>query len=286
MKLTTIQAAKQLSVTDRHVRRLINDGTLPAERDGKEWLIEEEAVRLYQDGSTKKIKESLDQMVEFADYMIASPDTIEQLRQRNLPIKSTFVTYDDYLSKLFKEKRDQAEQIIEHLPQLDERIANGVANALYNEFRECYVLGVNGAAIILAIILLEYAMKHKIYEMILETNPDAGWKRVESKDFKWCVEQLKEHGVITENEETDLYDFNTNIRNNYIHYKIRKMISNMYLQELPALNVATGEITIHRDVFVKDMPHLWFSAKKKLDAESVRLISLFCLDWTNKLLTN
>jgi excisionase family DNA binding protein len=42
--LTTDQAAERLGVTPRRVRQLIASGALPAERLGRDWLIQEEAL--------------------------------------------------------------------------------------------------------------------------------------------------------------------------------------------------------------------------------------------------
>jgi excisionase family DNA binding protein len=42
--LTTDQAAARLGITPRRVRQLIASGALPAERLGRDWLIEEAAL--------------------------------------------------------------------------------------------------------------------------------------------------------------------------------------------------------------------------------------------------
>jgi len=41
MALTTKQAAERLEISLRRVQRLIQDGLLPAERIGRDWLIQE-----------------------------------------------------------------------------------------------------------------------------------------------------------------------------------------------------------------------------------------------------
>jgi excisionase family DNA binding protein len=284
MKLTTIQTAERLNITDRHVRRLIAEEKLPAERIGKEWLIDEQAVTLFEQGVTEKIKEKMDEMVSYSNYIVANPDTIEKMQQRNLPIKSTFISYEDYLDKLFREKREQAGKLIKDLPLLDDKLGSATALALYNEFRECFVMGVNGAAITLAIVLLDYASKHRLFEEKKKITPDAGWGSVENLQLGETIKQLKEVGAVSEDEEAQLLRFNTEIRNNYMHYKIRELIKDMVIFELPSININTGEVTIHKNVDIKTMPHLWFSAKKKLDAKTVNDISAFCINWVNRLL--
>ncbi len=286
MKLTTIQAAERLSITDRHVRRLIAEGKLPAEREGKEWLLDEEAVMLFEQGVTEKLKEKMDELVANSNYIVASPDTIEKLQKRNLPIQSTFVSYEDYLDKLFKEKREKAGDLIKNLPLLDEKLGSATAEALYNEFRECFVLGVNGAAITLAIVLLDYASKHRLLEEKKRITPDAGWRSVEDLPLGDTIKKLREVSVISKEEEAQLLRFNSEIRNSYMHYKIRELIKDMVIFELPSINIHTGEVTIHKNVDVKTMPHLWFSAKKKLDAKTVNELSTFCIRWVNRFLKN
>lgn len=285
MKLTTNQVAERLKISNRHVRRLITDGKLPSlKRDGKEWFIEEEAVSLYEQGHSKDIKKKLDILSEYADYIIANPETIKNLQEKNLPFNSQVITYENYLDRLFKEKRVKAEIRIKNLPLLDSNIGNPQISALYDEFRECFVLGVNGAAITLAIILLEYACKYRLLISKGKTPSASGWKSVDGLLFKETIEKLYIKKAINDFEKEQLLSFNDDIRNNYMHYKIRKIIKDMIILELPKLNVKTGEIVIQKDVDVKKIPQLWFSAKKRNDEIMIISIASFCIDWTNKLI--
>lgn len=283
-KMTTSQVAERLKISDRHVRRLISEGKLLALREGKEWVVEEEALILFEQGVTQQLKEKMDEMIKNTDYIVASPDTIEKLQQKKLPIQSNFITYENYLDDLFKEKRKKASELIKKLPLLDEKLGSATALALYNEFRECFVLGVNGAAITLAIVLLDYASKHKLFLEKKKTNPNAGWSSVEGLQLGETIKQLREAGVVNEEELAQLLTFNSKIRNSYMHYKIQELIKDMVILEIPSFNIYTGEVTLHKNVDVKTMPHLWFSAKKKRDAETVAEISAFCISWVNKFL--
>lgn len=284
MKLTTQQTAVRLKITDRHVRRLIAEKKLPALREGKEWLVEENAIVLYEQGLSKEIKKKLDEMLTYSSYIVANPSTIEQMQKKNLPIHSRFISYEEYLDNLFEEKRSKAREIIELLPLFDTKVGNAVAESLYNEFRECFVLGVNGAAITLAIVLLDYSTKHRLLMFKRETNPSTDWKSVEGMQLGDTIKALGDAGLLTEEEKAQLMRFNSRVRNSYMHYKIRELVKDMMIFELPTLNVRTGEVVVHKDVDVKTMPHLWFSAKKKLDATTVVDISTFCINWANKLL--
>ena len=290
MKLATNQVAKRLKVTERHVRRLIDEKKLIAEKQsGKDWMITESSVETFE-ARNEKIKTAVDSFIKDfgASVIITSQETSDKLKGDGLPIQSKFIPFDEYLVTLFQEKREQAESKIRELPLFDENIGDAVASSLYNEFRECFVLSVNGAAITLAIILLEYAMKKRIYRERKEVCARTEWKKIEKFSFLKSIEALKNVDVFDDKKKLVFTNFNTEVRNNYMHYKVLQLIkdADMFISELPALNIHTGEVVIHKNVDVKEMPHLWFSAKKKFDNDAVINISEFCIKWTNILLRN
>lgn len=286
MKFTTSATAKRLNITERHVRRLIDEQKLVAEREfGKDWLITEASIKAFE-LRNEKIKAAMDSFIKDfgTTMMVTSPETSKRLQEDGLPIQSKFIPFDEYLVSLFQEKRKQAEEKVKQLPLLDDSLGDAVATSLYNEFRECFVLSVNGAAITLAILLLEHAMKRRIYIERLKTEPQTDWTKIEGMSFVKTVEALKE--ILTEADYQSMLRFNSEVRNNYIHYKIQTLIkdADMYISKLPVLNMNTGEAEVLENVDIKSMPQLWFSAKKKLDEDAVVGISNFCIRWVNKLL--
>lgn len=286
MKLTTADVAKRLKITERHVRRLIDEEKLSAEKGaGKDWLITETSVRAFE-LRNEKIKAAMDSFVQKygSTMMVMSTETSNRMVEDGLPIQSKFIPFDEYLISLFQEKRKQAGEKIKQLPLLDDDLGDAVAASLYNEFRECFVLGVNGAAITLAIMLLEYAMKRRIYIEQFENKQQPKWEDIESMSFIGTVSDLKKY--ITNTQHKALLEFNDTVRNNYIHYKVKNLISdaNMYIEKLPVLNTNTGEAEVLENVEIKTMPQLWFSAKRKLDEDVVIGISTFCIKFVNKLL--
>ena len=68
------------------------------------------------DEKDKKLEEILNKLAQNSSFISASPETIAKLRERGLPIKSTFTTYREYLDKLFAEKRRIADEMINKFP--------------------------------------------------------------------------------------------------------------------------------------------------------------------------
>ena len=232
-----------------------------------------------------EIQKKLDNLVKNSDLFVAAPDTIRQLQAQGLPVKSIFTTYQEYLDKLFAEKRQLANEIINKLPHLDQHIANSTISSLYEELKECFVLGIPGASITLAIILLDVACKFRLYDERKKVNNKSGWKSVEELHLREAIMELKTRKVITEIEKKRLLAFNKEVRNSYLHYKIQKLVRDMILAELPSVNIETGDVTIEKNVKPENRPFLWFSAKKVLDKQTVESRVKFCVNWVNKLLS-
>ena len=230
------------------------------------------------------VQKKLDELVKNSDLFLASPDTIQHLQEKGLPIKSVTQTYSEYLDELFKKRRAQADEIINDLPLIDESIANATVQSLYEEFKESFLMGINGAAIVLAILLLDLSAKYRLYEERLKKNPKASWTPIEEMLLGEVIRELRVHEAITETEETALLSFNSKIRNNYLHYNIKKLVKGIIAEELRGVNVKTGEEIIERNVKAESRPHLWFFAKKVLDKKTIVERTNFCIKWVNKLL--
>lgn len=230
------------------------------------------------------IQKKLDEMVKNSDMFIATPDVIKNLQEKGLPIKSVLTTYQEYLDKLFAERRKIANELVDKLPHLDEGVANGTITSLYEELKECFVMGIPGASITLAIILFDIAAKFRLFDERKEENPKTSWKSIEDLHLREVIIELAGYSVITEDEKMELLEFNKEIRNNYLHYNIQKLVKDMILGELPSMNVDTGVVTIERNVQPAERPYLWFSAKRVLDRKTVILRVDFSIKWVNKFL--
>lgn len=286
MKIFTVQqAALQVGVSEQHMRKLIKDKVVKATRLGKRkyGIPESELDNLKSDkDKTKDMEKQIEEFARHADAFIASPDTIEQLKEAGMPIKSVFTTYEQYVDKLFSEKRKVAGELIWQLPRLKENIANSTVAALYEELKETFILGINGASIVLGIMLLEISAKFRLYEEMKKMNASAKWESVEDMYLIDVIKALYDpYKVINPDELKELEKFNYNVRNNYFHYNIQKLIKGMVLLELPSFNIRTGKIAIEKNVEASDRPFLWFSAKRVLDRQTVVSKISFCVQWVN-----
>lgn len=230
------------------------------------------------------VQKELNELVKQSDLFVSSPETIERLKARGLPIKSIFITYKEYLEKLFTEKRKIADDLIGKLPILDANIANATIYALYEELKECFVLGIPGAGITLSVILLETALKYRLFEERSKKDQNSKWEDIEQIDFKRTINDLFSQKVITKEEKKELNDFNLETRNPYIHYNIKRLVKDMILQEMSSVDIETGVVTKLKNIKPSEYPSLWFSAKRVLDKKTIVLVSTFCVDWVNKIL--
>lgn len=231
------------------------------------------------------LKDKLDELAKNSDFIVSSPDAIERLKAQGIPIKSTFITYKEYLDKLFEEKRKVAEKLIEDLPRLDERIANATIQSLYDEIKETFILGIPGAGITLSLILLELSLKYRLFNKRLEDDPNSKWDYIEQIDFTKTVNALRNKEIISPKEKKELEKFNLEVRNPYIHYNIKKLIKGMKITKLPSINIETEEVTIHHNVKPESNTYLWFSAKRFLDKKLIKSYAGYCIGWANKLLS-
>lgn len=235
-----------------------------------------------------KKDEELDQLLKSASsdatHFVSSPDTIEKLRAKGIKIEEKFITYDEYFEKLIKQKRKNAIALLQQLPLLDKSIANGVVQTIYEEIRASYGLGIFTSTIFNSIVLLEYAMKIRIFEERRKMDPTSQWEEIEKLNMKSLISRLYKMKIIDENEREILDDFNLKVRNPYLHINIHKLIDGIYANNIQRVDIKTKEVTEENEVDVTKRPELWFMAKNFYDRSRVLDILRFCVKWTNDLL--
>lgn len=132
--------------------------------------------------------------------------------------------------------------------------------------------------------MLELALKYRLYAERVKDDPNSSWEHIEQIDLTKVINDLRKRNIITQEQKSELDKFNTEARNDYIHYKIRNMIKNLKAKELTSVNIKTGEVTIHKDIKALDRSELWFSAKKALDKKTLTNKVNFCISWVNYVL--
>lgn len=241
------------------------------------------------DDKDKELEDKLNEIVKSmgdTGFIIANPETIKRLKDRGLPFQSRFITYKEYLDKLFKDKRKLAEEIIGDLPLINNEIAHSAVQSLYEQVRECYALGIFGATITLSSVLLELSLKYRLHKERTKSDPNYKWEEIEKLNFAGTLSGLKKIGVLSQEEWDVLNNFNIEVRNPYIHYNIKKLVRDVMIRELPVVKIETGEKKIHKDVKIVERPYLWFTGKKFLDKAQVNHVLNFCIGWVNKILSN
>lgn len=231
-----------------------------------------------------ELKKILDETSKGATHIVSTPDTIEKLKAQGLPIEEKFITYEDYFEKLVAEKRKSAVPLLRQLPLLDKTIANSVIAAIYEEVRASFGLGIFTSVIFNSIVLLEFAMRVRVYEERLKKDPNSDWSYTEQLKMKDLIRQLRKMEIVDDKESEVLDDFNDKFRNPYLHINIHKMIKGIYANDVKRLDIKTNKVSIENDIDVSKHRHLWFLAKKFYDKTYVLHVLNFCVHWTNKLL--
>lgn len=231
-----------------------------------------------------KLEKLLDETSKNATHFVSSPDTIEKMKAMGLPIEEKFITYEEYFEKLVAHKRKNAVSLLKQLPLLDDTIANSVISAIYEEIRASFALEIFTSTIFNSIVLLEYAMRVRVYDERLKKDPNSEWERVERLTMRRLISQLKEMKIINNKDRKALDSFNDKFRNPYLHINIHKMIKGIYANDVKKVDIKTKKMEIKNKVDVSKHPQLWFLAKKFYDRSYVLNVLKFCIDWTNKLL--
>lgn len=231
------------------------------------------------------IKQLLDQMVKDSNLMIAKPETIDQLIKAGIKFDSPKpLTKEEYLDQLFEERKKIAFVQIDQLPS-PPQLANPTMQSLYVEITECILFGLNGAAITLSGIMVEFALKRAIVDKRMEDGEKglSMWDFVETLDFGKSIKEAYELKIITDEDKKKLTYLKNEIRNPYNHYNIKKIIKDAVAGKVKILHLDTKK-TEEKDLPAVENPHLWFSAKKFADRERVIKVFLTADTWVKRLL--
>ncbi len=217
------------------------------------------------------VNEVLGRHINDATQFVASTSTLQQMIQKGLKLdEHTPESKEDYLNRVFDERKRLAKEIIDKLP-LKPDIPLPPILSLYDEIGECILFGLNGAAISLSAVLVEFAIKHAIVDRNsgVEIYDKAEWTRVEKKELGPVIAEAEKLNLFDEAGIKKLIHFKNNIRNPYLHYNIKEITKGVVMTEAFAYNVETNKMEKHRNLKAEDNPFLWQMGKEKVDADTV-----------------
>lgn len=220
----------------------------------------------------KDINQFLTDLVKGSTHIIASPKTIKDMISQGVKFDepSTKKSSEELISDLFDQRKEQALKLklFNDFPQAP-NIATPTITSLYDEIRECILLGLNGAAISLSAVLVEFSLKHAIVKFNKGKEYDKNeWDRIENIELAEAVIEAKRLGILNDIWVNLLTDFKDNLRNPYLHYNIKKITRNVIAGKTKRLEIATKKVT-EEDIPAEDNPVVWTLAKKFVDREHV-----------------
>ncbi len=213
----------------------------------------------------------LESLVGDATQIVSGPGAIEELEKRGVVFdKQQLKTTEHFIDELFAKRREKALAIIKEFPA-PPQLAIPTINSLYDEIRECILFGLNGAAITLSAILVEFALKHAIVNHTKKGSDiryKNEWDRLEGKELGPVIKEVAELKIIGEEERKNLDRFRKETRNLYLHYNIKKITAGVVMKNAKRVDIATATVE-KQDLTTEDNPIIWQSAKKFVDKESV-----------------
>lgn len=133
----------------------------------------------------------------------------------NFVMENTFKMFFPDAS-LLDERRKNPPPVLPMGPALDAYTA-----FLHEEMRQCYLQGLDHAAIVTACAVLEFTIKAAIF---FEEDIKAGrefdqakWDEIEGMEFSPLISRARSVGIITKDGHRVLDGFRKAVRNNYMH---------------------------------------------------------------------
>lgn len=171
---------------------------------------------------------------------IVSPRTARELIAAgvkvNIPEEPSII---DKIESLY-ENRYLYSETFEHLPQPPKYYP--AIKSIYDEIIDCIVFGVNGAAITLSGILVEYVLKYASYKTELGASPynEEKWAEIVGITFNASISRATKNRLLTKEIKNELRRFKDTVRNPYSHYNLSKITENLTVP-MTLINRKTGE---------------------------------------------
>jgi len=231
----------------------------------------------------KGIENIMKELAKSSGRIIVNPETLDQLKRLGLPFG---VIPAPTIEELFEERKKNAIEKVKQLPALPQGLPPAI-QALYQEIRECIFFGLNGAAITMSSILIEFVVKHAAFVKeaggYQEMDPQK-WDQFENMELGPAINRAKRAGLLDSKMAKRLHSFRETIRNPYNHYNIKKITENVVAKKIKRLDTKTGEIE-ELDIAAKDNPMIQTQAKPFMDEYHVMAVFHFADEVVKHLLT-
>lgn len=215
----------------------------------------------------KDIERLISQLAEQSQIQIANPSDLQRLVEQGvLSQKPQERTLAESVEILFETRKKVAVELAARMPG-EPPPGHPSIDSLYNEIRESILFGLNGAAITLCGILVEYALKYAAYTIDvggLQKYDPGLWDNYETKTFGPAVDAAAAFGLLTPDWVKALKSFKDTVRNPYNHYNIKKITKDVVAKGVKILKLDTGEIE-EKDIPALDSPVIQTQAKPFID---------------------
>lgn len=221
----------------------------------------------------KDIEKLMEGLAKGSDRIIVHPETLEELKRLGVPFN---VIPAPTIEDLFEKRKQNAILKAEQLPALPQELPPAI-EALYQEIRECVFFGLNGAAITMASILIEFVLKHAsfIKEAGGYQNADPEkWDEFENMELGPAINRAKRTGLLDSKMAKRLHSFRKTIRNPYIHYNIRRITERAVARKAKQVDTETGEVK-EVNIEAKNSPMIQAQVKPLMDERCVMAVFHF-----------
>lgn len=229
------------------------------------------------------IEKIMSELAGDSDTIIVNPETLEELKRSGVPFD---IVPAPTIDQLFDQRKQNAFLKIGQLPSLPQGLPPAV-QALYQEIRECIFFGLNGAAITMSAILIEFVLKHTTFIKEAGGYQNAGthdWDQFENMELAPAINRAKRAGVLDAKMAKRLDSFRKTIRNPYSHYNIKKITYDVVAGKVKQVNTTTGAVT-EVDLAAKDHPMIQAQVKPWVDGHNVMAVFAFADEVVKHLLS-
>jgi hypothetical protein len=182
-----------------------------------------------------------------------------------------------YIDKIASRWRAHAMETARCLPG-SLRTGDNNLDSIFDESQQCWLMGCHGAAITLAAIAVEHAIKKAVHLKRIggysKFNTERWDRGFDNRDFRPAIQDALKEGLISDHEKKRLDDFTARIRNPYTHYNLQRLVAGLVLSGIETIDLKSGSRR-QTDVDVGKEPCLQAFAKRLVDRDSVAAVVLF-----------